>query len=231
VTQVLFLLYLAIILGYILLSTAIIVLLVKIARKLGAQSTTRRVVAAVGVFTFFIAPMLDFVPGLLEFKRLCETEAGVRIYRVADQVEGFVNDDFTSERAAKELLLLGYHVIEGTHYKDSKGYRYTLNPDGTVNAQPIKEFTSRYRWVKPPREHLPWEITKNEHALVDQHTQERLAEFKQFYYDGNVALKTIQLNSHSPCRQGEHPLLYKDFLLKTLKPPTHLPGSGGTEKK
>jgi len=209
---------LGIFVGYILLGIGVTVLLVKLAGRLGVQRTGKRVVAALGALIFILIPTWDFIPGRMHFNHLCQTEAGLRIYKTVEGVEGFRVERIGGGVAAKEFLDLGYRFIEGSYFLDNKWYRYTQRPDGSIVQHPVEQPVSRYVWVAKGWQPLPWNGKEYGYVVTDLQTQERLAEFRNFHYAGNWALRVIHQNFDTPCPGVSNPHLYKDFLLKTLKP-------------
>jgi hypothetical protein len=209
---------LGIFVGYILLGIGVTVLLVKLAGRIGAQRTGKRVVTALGTLTFLLIPTWDFLPGWLHFKHLCETEAGSRIYKTVDRVEGFLLSRKHSQQGAQEYLNLGYQFIETTDYLGGKEFRLMRQSGGSTTRQDVGSFISHYALLDNHWQRLPWDVEKGEYAIIDLQTQERLAESKEFYYTGNWALRQIHQNFHMPCPGISKPHLYNDFLLKTLKP-------------
>lgn len=213
-----FLVLLGIFFGYILLAVGVTVLLVKGVGALGGQMQAKRVVSMLSAAVFVLIPTWDFIPGRLHFQQLCQTEAGLRIYRPVDGVEGFLLSRKHSQQGAEEYLSLGYRFIETTDYLGDKEYRLMRKAGGPTTRQQVETFISQYALLDNHWQQLPWDVEKGEYAIIDLRTQERLAESKEFYYNGNWALKKIHQNFHTPCPGVSKPHLYKDFLLKTLKP-------------
>lgn len=87
-----------------------------------------------------LIPSGDAVVGRVYLKYLCAKEGGLKVYRVAEKVDGFMDDAAVTEYWAKEL---GYQFVEG---KASSGnyFRYTKNDDKFIREDKVSPI-SKYR--------------------------------------------------------------------------------------
>jgi hypothetical protein len=206
--------YMGVFFGYIAVAVVVTVLLVKLAGSWGASRRTKTIVGFVSAAIFVLIPTWDMIPGQRYFKHLCETEAGLKIYKTVEGVEGFRN--YSGWPYATELEQYGYQFIEGE--KPGLGLiRLSRSSDGTLTERQVTESISRYG-LRETREPLPWNVLKVQHIIFAEHPQEQLATWTIFYYSGNWVQKKYQLGAYNPCGDG----FGRDFPVGILKP---IPGS------
>lgn len=80
---------LGIALGYLLLAIFTTYVVVKQAGKRGASKRGKITAALITLFIFWLIPFWDWIPTVIYHKHLCNTEAGIKIYRSVEGVEGF----------------------------------------------------------------------------------------------------------------------------------------------
>jgi hypothetical protein len=205
----LFLFLIGLLVGYVAVAVMVTVVLVKMA----AEPRRKAIVGFLSGVTFLLIPVWDMIPGQRYFKRLCETEAGIKIYKTVDEVDGFREySGGPGDDAVKEY---GYRFIEME--RPGVGLlRVTLGPDGRAIRQPVSEAISQYA-VREIREDLDWNVRKVQQVIFDQRTGERLGTFTIFYYSGNwLQVKLSWLWHHAPC--GNELSLSKSFYPSVLKP-------------
>lgn len=165
---------------------------------------------------YALIPTWDVIPGKLYFNDLCENEAGLKIYKVAEGVEGY--------RAYPNASGLGREALEKYGYKyeergsGSEFARFTLDANGKVIEQKITESIARYAADGKGWTPLSWNVFKYEVFIFDQQTHERLSVRTTFSAGGNWLQKLFHpyLGGHSECNELVYP--EKDLYLRTLKP-------------
>jgi hypothetical protein len=194
--------------GYVAIAAVVTVVLVKMA----AEARSKRIVGMVSLATFLLIPVWDMIPGQRYFKRLCETEAGIRIYNTVEGIDGFREySGGPGDDAVKEY---GYRFIE-TERPGIGLLRISLGGDGQTIRQRVSESISRYA-VREIRENLDWNVMKVQKVIFDEHTLERLGIFTIFYYAGNWVQTKLHWDGYAPC--GNEVKFYKEFYPSVLKP-------------
>jgi hypothetical protein len=213
--------------GYLLLAIVTTYVVVKRAGKRGAPKRTKIIAALVTLFIFWLIPFWDWLPTVLYHKYLCKTEAGVKIYRSAEGVEGF------SSR-------VGALTIGGQLLAEELGYRYVDDMDLRGNiVRPRKNekgklplvifdpvtAPSPYGYKYEITRGFPWHAVKNTYTTYIIATGEVLGTFIDFGYiaaDPNVSMSEWRkpwLNSYSCYEDGaQRARLEREMVLRTLKP-------------
>lgn len=201
--------YLGLFFGYVAVAVVVTVLLVKI---VGGARPRKTIVGLLSAVTFLLIPTWDMIPGQRYFKHLCETEAGIRIYKAVERVEGF--REYSGGPGDDAVMKYGYRFIE-TERPGIGLLRISLGQDGQIIKQPISEAISRYA-VRETREDLDWNVEKVQRVIIDEHTRERLGIFNIFYYSGNWLQAKLYWAGYAPC--GDDIQFYNDFYTSVLKP-------------
>lgn len=219
-------------LAYLLLAVLASYIAVRIAKS---RSATKRIKIATGAIAFFavwLIPFWDWLPTVVYHKYLCNSEAGVKIYRSVEGVEGF---------------------FDGGSWPISIGYQYAYLSDnlgGYIRIRRDPSFPTDKRWlakeIKEPVSEPPlygakfeqiklgkWNAWKLVHTVYVIKTGEVLATFTDFgstAADPNVPMSEWRkpwLSGRScfhPAAQSAEaggPIrteMLKDMLLRTLKP-------------
>jgi hypothetical protein len=136
--------------------------------------------SAVVVLVLFIAyaiPFGDHTIGYVYFNRLCDSEAGARIYRTASGVEGLLSPTADGQMARH----LGYHFVEeGTDTNNVT--RYEIRGDDIVEH---KNTSSVSRYILEHR-HTDGKlgVATGKYVISDESTKEELAVYTNFSYRG-----------------------------------------------
>lgn len=115
---------------------ALLILVLAAVYLLIAYKVTKKIkpwwgkIAAIAIF--LLIPTADAVYGRIKFDRMCESEAGLKIYRVVEGVEGFY--DPTSSPYEGWIKKYGYRFIEGNAL-NGKDARMVHLPDGTIRLE------------------------------------------------------------------------------------------------
>jgi len=201
--------FMGIFFGYIAIALVVTVLLIKMVDG-GRRRQT--IVGLLSAGTFLLIPSWDMIPGQSYFRHLCQTEAGLKIYKTIEGVEGF--REYSGGPASDAVEKYGYRFIE-TERPGIGLLRLSLDSRGKVIKQPVSEAISRYA-VREIREKLDWNVRKVQKVIFDERTGERLGIFNIFYYSGNWVQVKLPWSSHAPC--GNELKFYKDFYPSVLKP-------------
>lgn len=181
-----------------------------------ARVVTRRIENRAARYTviaiFILVPTWDVIPGKLYFNHLCENEAGLKIYKTVEDVEGFRVYSVVEPDALKKY---GYKYQEWS--EGNQLYRYALDAGGKIVRQEVTDPIARYAmdgtgWVP-----LSWNVKRSQIFILDQQTKERLAVWTIFSTGGNWLQKlgNPYLGGHGPC---EKRVPSQNLYLDTLKP-------------
>ncbi len=164
-------------LAYIAGSAVVTLIVVKVASWIAVSPKTKWVWCGLSVAFFVLLPIWDIPVAWWQFEHLCRTEAGVRIHKSVEGVEGFTGDFLGSEDT---IVRYGYKFVE---QKEVHSWvRYSLDGEGRVVKRRITSPTAKYRIEF---EYIPLRyVTKREGAIEDVPTKERLATMISFHYRG-----------------------------------------------
>lgn len=204
--------------GYLLVALLVTYFVVKLAGKRGALTRGKFIAGFFTLFVFWLIPFWDWIPTVVYHKHLCDTEAGAKIYRSVEGVEGYIN---------------GYYGDGYKYYDRYEGYgadRYIVrvrpSPKGTVPLEIVERITDPSSYaVKYEQVKLKLNAVKVMHTIYVTGTSEILATLTDFGYtaaDPNVSMSEWRkpwLSGHS-CfgNNGEDRKLLKKLILQTLKP-------------
>jgi hypothetical protein len=124
-------------LGFIL----VVALYIFIAYKV-VKASERRWLKVVVIIAALLIPTADAIYGRIKLKYMCEAEAGLKVYRVVEHVEGFMAGTAFSDYWAKEQ---GYQFAEDTPLYGTRTTRYTLESDGKISVEKNVLPKSQYR--------------------------------------------------------------------------------------
>lgn len=163
---------------------------------------------------FILIPTWDVIPGKIYFNHLCKSEAGLKIYKTVEGVEGYriIGTAGGFGPGPEGFKKYGYKFEE--RGSGNPFSRYTLDANGNVIEQKITESIARYA-AAGKLVPLRWNVIKSEIVIFDQHTKERLAVRTGFYAGGNWLQAYFKplLGGGVFCESPE-----KDLYLSTLKP-------------
>lgn len=219
---------LGIVLGYLLLAIATTYVVVKQAGKRGATKCGKVIATFITLFIFWLIPFWDWIPTVIYHNHLCKTEAGVKIYRSVEGVEGF---DGGSRWALSIGYLYGYST---DHLGGFFRFRKNINPpsDKPWNTE-IQEPAPKPPLYGVKLEQLKlgkWNAWKLTQTIYVIRTGEVLATFTDFVptaADPNVPMSEWRkpwLSGYSCFHKDGgsdsaiRTEMLKDMLLKTLKP-------------
>lgn len=178
-----------------------------------SKGIENRVAKYLVISLFVLVPTWDVVPSKIYFSHLCETQAGLKIYKTVEGVEGYRVESLASGLGREALTKYGYRYEE--RGSGSEFARYTLDADGKVIEEKITESMARYA-VFGKLIPLNWNVTKSEIVVVDQQANERLAVSTGFHAGGNWVVQAVF--GDAPTGAGHCGPPEKDLYLKTLKP-------------
>lgn len=192
-----------------------IVLMFLVYRRMAKQERSWRVrIGAVLAVAFVVwaIPYGDHTLGKIEFKILCEKEAGLRIYRTASDVEGF-RSPFASGNTPRQL---GYRFVEEVHASGTI-MRYTLQNDGRTVEERTSTPISRYV-VDQKASMIGIQISRSEISIVDLKTNGKLAEYVEFgHHGGWFARQLAAMHAYRAICPAE-PFSLSKLIRDVLKP-------------
>lgn len=185
-----------------------------VARTFSDVPKTKAVLVIVTALIFLLIPIWDVVPGQLYFHHLCETEGGLKIYKTAEDVDGFYQTE-GGAGVAQSTLKYGYKFIEGTSPVGDFA-RYTLGPGGRLLQENITKPTSKYV-VTRTTESRSFNVSKISYRISGI-SGEQYAVMSSISHAGNwLQVKFKPLLGHG----GDCPSpasTFRDFYTKTLRP-------------
>lgn len=217
-----FALYLAgIALGYLLLALVTTYVVVKLVGKRSATQRIKILAALLTLLVFWLIPFWDWLPTVLYHRHLCKTEAGVKIYRSVDGVEGFLTIN-TGELTLAEKW--GYKYVD--MYSPNGVRRPRKNESGGLPLYFLEppSTPSKYAYKYAITRGLPWHAVKNSYTTYVISNGEVLGIFIDFGYtaaDPNVSMSEWRkpwLNAYSCYDRTQRANLEKELVLKTLRP-------------
>lgn len=217
--------FLGIVLGYVLLAIVTTFVVVRSVGKRGAAKRGKILAGFVTLFIFWLIPFWDWIPTIIYHKHLCNTEAGVKIYRTVEGVEGFTG-------GGPWTLTLGYMYGYGSN--NLGGFvRFRKNPDKS-SAKP---------WVEEPAAHSPeygvrfeqlkldkwnaWRVTQTVYVVKTGEVLATFTDFGSTAADPNVSMSEWRkpwlsgrscFHEDGASDEATRTEIFKDMLLKTLKP-------------
>jgi hypothetical protein len=215
------LIFFGVIIGYILLAVFITNVVVRIADRAGASKKKRMALSWTMILIFLLIPFWELIPTLVYHQHLCNTEAGVKIYRSVEGVEGFLVIG-TGELTMAEKW--GYKYID---MNLSEGIRRPRkNESGGLPLYFLESPSapSIYGYKYEITRGLPWNAVKHTDTTYVIATGEVLGTFTDFEYtaaDPNIPMSEWRkpwLSSRHGCFGDHGTQLSKEMVLKTLKP-------------
>lgn len=207
---------------YLLLAGIVSYVAVKIAKTKGATKRVKIVAGIAGFLSVWLIPFWDWLPTVIYHDYLCRTEAGVKIYRSVEGVEGFLAIG-TGELDLAEKW--GYKYVD---MNLSEGIRRPRkNESGGLPLYFLEQPStpSKYGYKYEITRELPWHAVKNSSTTYVIATGEVLGTFTDFGYtaaDPNVSMSEWRkpwLNSYSCYENGvQRARLEKQMVLDTLRP-------------
>lgn len=119
----------------------VVVLYIFIAYKV-VEAMERKWLKAVMIVAALLIPTADAVYGRIKLKYMCEAEAGLKVYRVVEHVDGFMAGTAFSDYWVKEH---GYQFSEDRPLYGAKTTRYTLASGGQIEVEKNVTPKSQYR--------------------------------------------------------------------------------------
>lgn len=137
-----------------------------------------------------LIPSGDAVVGRLYLKHLCAKEGGLRVYRVAEHVDGFMDEVMGGEYWVKEH---GYQFAEDRPI-NGMTIRYIQQKDQVVrqeNVQPQSQYRVRLKRVGDAQNIF----TRNQYAVETLSGSETLAVDTQIAFNGGWAERFVAMFS------------------------------------
>ena len=130
---------------------------------------------------FLFAGLLfgDQIIGKINFDRRCAAEAGLKIYKTVQNVEGYASNSSDPKTA---LIDTHYVFLELKKYDGF--HRYSLSPSGEIIDTPIDRYTARYSFEITQNIPDNSNLNRSEYVVSDRQTGETLGRYTKFYYFG-----------------------------------------------
>lgn len=173
---------------------------------------------ALTVVVLVLIPTADAVYGRVKLKQMCEAEGGLKIYRTAEEVEGFYIDrDPTMDWITKH----GYIFIEG-RLASGKLMRISRNQDGTTREEGNVTLRSRYTYELIGNR-IGLGYSSEEQRIRDTRTNEILSRNINFSYEGGlverfIASMYVTRAFAGACQEGVNRVWPDQIIQKTLIP-------------
>lgn len=213
---------------YLLLAVVAAYVAVQMVKSNGVAKRRKVIAGAMAFFIVWLIPFWDWIPTILYHRHLCNTEAGVKIYKRVEGVEGFLGE-------GPWPLSIGYRYGYGEN--NLGGYvRYRENPDKSSFKPWVEESTSQPPEYGVKFEQLnlnKWNAWKLIHTVYVVRTGEVLATFTDFgstAADPEISMSEWRkpwlsgrscFQPHAQPKEASGPItteIFKDMLLNTLKP-------------
>ncbi|MEE9253826.1 MAG: hypothetical protein V3U43_02740 [Pseudomonadales bacterium] len=145
-----------------------------------------------------VAMVLSYVPGKLEFDRLCaEHEIPAIAQRI--KVDGFYRTRLYPYEARPFLEDGTFQYVEAPHmYEDDNYVRYSRAADGTITKDAISTVTSAYA-VSDTFSQLSYGITLSEKRVFERVSERELARASQVVYQGGPLSLLLGVYAMSSC--------------------------------
>lgn len=169
-----------------------------------AKTTSAKVIA---VLLILLIPTADAIYGRIKLQQMCKAEGGLKVYRGAQGVEGFMYD-FADERWITQY---GYKFLEVDEYPGESEYeakriglkKYTrfFNNNGQIEREEGVIYKSKYRFKTRNLNYHPAIVDEKrsydrfQDSIEDIATSEVLATYTSIDFNGGWAERLIALFS------------------------------------
>lgn len=173
----------------------------------------------VAIAVAILLPTADAIIGRLYLKYLCTTQAGLRVYRVVEGVEGFLDVRWPAEEWIRQY---GYRYSEGRLRPNGFVDRLSIAEGGIKQELNVKpQSLYRFRFVRP----ADTDVIRENRAVVELiATDEVLADYKAFFFLGGWAERFLAgftdagPGTQARCEVWQPEILEKDTVVAALKP-------------
>ncbi len=164
------------------------------------------------LLTALAIPLGDHLIGWLYFRYLCEREAGERIYRTVENVEGFLWQGADPDT----LRRLGYRFIETS--RDALFVRYEIEEGNVVEiAGPVR--ISQFSVVLEDLERLSLGVARRRLTIRSHAPSEVLASYTTVAFNGGWLFRSLLLGyggTFGACPEGG--IQFDQFVRVVLQP-------------
>jgi len=189
------------------------------ARFVTKRMPTRKL-KLVAVAVFVLIPTGDTAVGYVYFRYLCATEAGNKIYKTAENVDGFYG------AWGDEYFKYGYRYTEARE-PDGNYQRFTMGSNGRLAIESVPLLQSRYGYKQSDYVKYSSQIDKYQVLIYDLRTGEVLGKRTRLGFRGGWLFQKPGLligrgggvMSWCPSEPAGGDI---DLLLETLKPTQYL---------
>lgn len=164
---------------------------------------------------FALIPTADAFYGRMKLRDLCAKEGGLKVYRTAMDVDGFLTDSLIES-------ILRKYPFKFIETKELKGYaRYSKSADGKITSEPIDSPQSRYEYqtTQGDSKDLYMKLT---FAVRVRDTREILGLVNDFRYAGGWFERLMSASVAGRANAGHCPLppyheIEEQLIISTLK--------------
>ena len=145
---------------------------------------------AIALLLILLIPTADAIYGRIKLQQMCKAEGGLKVYRVAHNVEGFADDNAGSDYWVKEH---GYQFIEelatnGLTVRWSRQNDQTVVEEKTYPKSKYQVSLKRIGWINDP-------YLREQDVVEEIASNEILATDTQIAFNGGWAERLIALFS------------------------------------
>ncbi len=181
-------------------------------KKIGAWGKVAWVVGM--FFVAYAIPFGDHTIGYIHFTRLCDTEAGTRIYRTVSGVEGLLTPNADGQLAQT----LGFRFVEQGNISATVA-RFEIRDDKIVEIKNTQSI-SRYVLAHSRSKEMLWSIT-GQYVITDLNDGKPIAVHTTISYRGGWLVRAVLAGyggtaAHCP----KEVFSVVKFIISVLKPTT-----------
>ena len=130
---------------------------------------------------------MDHTIGLINFKWLCQEQAGIKIYQTVDGVDGFM---WETGRQAQPYTTYGYRFFEAQTHKNEI-FRYVVHAKGIVEEDKVDGPKAKFLVRQEPLSTVGGHIRRSEFAIMERETGRVLASHTALHYRGGWLYRSL----------------------------------------
>ena len=182
------------VLGYLAIVGFVIWLTMRLLTDTGRGWKVKGPALAVILFAAWAVPFGDGTLAEIGFERMCaENDAGTKIFRKVEGVEGFRWDDH--HVTGKTDTSYGYRFIEFPEKTGDLVNRFVLQEDGTLKEEPHARSIARFAFRLEPRqviEKYGQQFVRQRSVVYEVSTQETIATYTELFYPGGWIVRSLK---------------------------------------
>ncbi len=175
----------------------------------GKAGTTTAVLGV--IFVLYAIPFGDHTLGEIKKNQLCKEYGGTKIYKVIENVDGFM---WGPSRQREPYQTYGYSFYESDTIEGGI-FRYSRRTDGAVDEEKVTSLRSNFLVHLMPEEQIGKRHTLRRFVIIDRRTNEILASNGTVAYKGGwLGVIGSEVCPYDPKRPFNH----LEFIRNVLKP-------------